>query len=398
MHLILFKCEWFWAEINQLRNELSNNSRKKHHLRSICLNSLKYVKELKSLSQESLKIGSNLRLEYLSYVNLFEGIVRNELKEFSSAFKCLQKSKIIFDELIERNFQVSLIETKMSELETVMRVCQYSADMYDVVIEVNEDELNEFKVNQLTEQLSKTEIEEYSGNESILKIGSKTFELSSEIQLGKSNANNLKKARAILRKHGKQDENAHLQVAYFENRFYGKLVEKTLEQLIEKRYKGLKCSNVVKKFALSTGYSAEENISKSFNLAAKLFWNLSNIFDNESDALTASKNASEALEVIEIIRSSAYCHSELKIKVTMVIFMFRTKLIQLLTPFLVKKAIYSVMEAAPVPPKPSFYDMAFDCLSYKLDPAAAKILQQESAKKSPTSGFSNLLSGFWGKK
>lgn len=394
----MFKCEWFWAEISQLRNELSINSRKKHHLRSICLNAIKYIKELKYLSQESLEIGSNLRLEYLSYVNLFEGIVRNELKGFSSAFNCLQKSKIIFDELIERNFQVSLIETKISELETVMRVCQYSADMYDVVIEVNEDELNEFKVNQLTEKLSKTEIEEDSNGETILKIGSKTFKLSSEIQLGNPIAKNLKKARAILRKQGKQDEDAHLQVAYFENKFYGKLVEKSLEKLIKKRTEGLNISKVLKKFALSTGYNAEENISKSFNLAAKLFWNLSNIYDTEADALTASKNASEALEVIEMLRRSMYLHHELKIKVTVAIVKLRKKLIMLLTQFLVKKAIYSVMEAAPVPPKPSFYDMAFDCLSYKLDPAASKILQQESEKKSPASGFSNLLSGFWGKK
>ena len=39
-----------------------------------------------------------------------------------------------------------------------MRVCQYSADMYDVVIEIDEAALNEFKMNQLTEKLNESEL------------------------------------------------------------------------------------------------------------------------------------------------------------------------------------------------------------------------------------------------
>jgi hypothetical protein len=197
--LILFKCEWFWAEINQLRNELSNNSRKKHHLRSVCLNSLKFIKDLKSLSQETIDIRSNLRLEYLGYANFLEGIVKNELKEFSASFICLQKSKIILEELIERKFQVSLLETKISELETVMRVCKYSADMYDVLIEVNEDELDEFKINQLTEKFLESKIDDKIKEKSIA-FYSKSVKLASEIKPIYSDKKNLKIALKIFKK------------------------------------------------------------------------------------------------------------------------------------------------------------------------------------------------------
>ena len=392
----MFKCEWFWSEINQLRNELSINSRKKHHIRSICLNSLKYIKELKNLSQESFEIGSNLRLEYLSYVNLIEGIVKNELKEFSSAFNCLQKSKIIIEELIKSDFNVSLLETKISEIETIMRVCQYSADMYDAVIEVNDfSDFNDFKINQLTELLSASEIKD---NEQIFKIGSLSFKLSSEIQIGKPNLKNLQIARGILKKQQEgtvEYENALIQVSYFENRFYGKLIKRNLKKMMEKGPKFFDSSKLLKTLIRSIGFNVEENISKEFDLIARLLWNFTNIFDNNKDDLLVSKNASEALELIKSIKEHCQKNkNNFNLKMTLEIVKASKGLNRLLNGLLIKKAIYSFKESAPIPPKPSFYDMAFDCLSYEVEPV---LLNQETTPVKQT-GFSNLISGFWGKK
>lgn len=387
--MVLFKCEWFWAEINQLRNELSKNSRKKHHLRSICINSLKYIKELKSLSQGTFDIGSNLRLEYLSYVNLLEGIVRNELKEFSTSFTCLQKSKIILEELIERNFQVPLLETKISELETVMRVCQYSADMYDVLIEVNEDELNEFKINQLSEKLSESKIDDEIKKETI-SFGSKSFKLSPEVKLIDLDSKNLKLSLNILKKQVEgtaEYENARIQLAYFENLFCSKLLKRCFRKVAKKGPKAMDCSKVLKKLTKAVALiNVDEKISKTFDLVARLLWYLSNIYGNK-DKLEVSKNASEALNLIKAIKSGPYSG-----RLSDVVLTAKKRLIPQLNVLLIGKAIYSVKGAAPVPPKPSFYDIAFNYLSYEATPA---LVNQEIVKPS---GFSNLLSGFWGKK
>lgn len=354
---------------------------------------MKYIKELKNLSQETFEIGSNIRLEYLSYVNLLEGIVRNELKEFCVSFNCLQKSNIILQELIKRNFQVSLLETKISELETVMRVCQYSADMYEVLIEINENELNEFKINQLTEKLSESKIEEEIKEEGIC-FCSRVFKLSPEIKLVNSFSNNLKLARKIMKKQkqvhqtSSEYENARIQLAYFENRVYSKLVKKTLWKHYATEHKSENyCLNALKKLSKSTAVlNFDEDLSKCFDIVVRLLWNLSNIFGNK-DKLDVSKNAFEALQLIKSIKAA---HSHQNLRIFKAVLRVRKYLVIYLKSLIMKNAIYYVKGVAPVPSKPSFYDMAFDCLSYELD---------LSVKQSPnTSGFSNLLSGFWGKK
>ena len=343
----------------------------------------------------------------MSYVNLLEGIVKNELKEFSGAFNCLKKSKLILEELIKRNFQVSLLETKIYELETVMRVCQYSADMYEVLIEIDEKELNEFKINQLTDKLLKSKIEEEFEGETIC-FYSKSFKLSPEIKLVNLFSKNFKLAHKILKKqvYGTFEyENALIQLAYFENRFYTKLITKNLWKLVV--LKGSKrenyCLNVLKKLIKSTAVLiVDENVSKGFDLVARLLFNLSNTFDNE-DKLDVSKNASEALELIKTIKI-AFDQQNLKIFKSVLI--VKKYLIIYLNSLLMKKAIYYVKESAPVPSKPSFYDMAFDCLTYDIDMLVNQMLvnqsptlnQSSSVNQSPNSGFSNLLSGFWGKK
>jgi hypothetical protein len=401
LHLILFKCEWFWAEINQLRNELSNNSRKKHHLRSVCLNSLKFIKDLKSLSQETIDIRSNLRLEYLGYANFLEGIVKNELKEFSASFICLQKSKIILEELIERKFQVSLLETKISELETVMRVCKYSADMYDVLIEVNEDELDEFKINQLTEKFLESKIDDKIKEKSIA-FYSKSVKLASEIKPIYSDKKNLKIALKIFKKQVKgtsEYENARIRLSYFEDLFYCKLIKKCFKNIC-KEGKGPKlfnCSNVLKKLAKShVIFNIDEDSSKQFDILTRLLWNLSNIFGN-NDRLDVSKNASEALELIKIKNIGKFPRLR---EFTEVVLRAKKYLIPHLNALVIKNAIYNFKGSAPVPPKPSFYDIAFDYINYEPDVMMNQesIMQSSASTSASASGFSNLLSGFWGKK
>lgn len=270
--------------------------------------------------------------------------------------------------------------------------------MYEVLIEVKDEEFEEFKVDQLTEKLSETKfvVEE----EETVKFYSKYFKLSSEIKFIDSDSKNLSIALKILKKQVKGTdgyENALIQLGYFENRFYCKLIKKTLREISKKGPKSINCSclKVLKKLTKSVAiFKVEEDVSKGFNLVCRLLWNLSNIFNN-NDQLDVSKNASEGLEIIKIIKLT---FDSKKLKIFEIVLRCKKYLIPILNSFLVKKAIYSFKEPAPIPPKPSFYDMAFDCLTYEIEKDIKQSSTSTPTSTSTSTAFSNLLSGFWGAK
>lgn len=390
LHLILFKCEWFLAQINQLRNELPNNSRKKHHLRSICLNSMKYIDELLLLSQSS----DQVRLEYLAYCNLFKGIVKNELKEFSTAHNSLEKSKIIIEELIKNPSNPnSILERKLNEIETIMRVCQYSADMYDIVIErdLNSDD---FKMDQLTNDLKKSEIKETVVT---IKFGSNTFKLSPSILISDPIYKKVQLSRKLLQStssssRSSNEKNLLLQAAYFENRHLSKIIkgQLTKKNKNKNQHQKFDCEKLLQIISRSKGYAADPNYSKTIDL-------LCNLLKSVKDCDPVG-----TLEAFELIKENKKCFEEYK-KTFMRLILKNQKLIISNLPRAATSTEIShptFICAAPVPPKPSFYDMAFDCLT-AMDPDLEhehEIEIETASNPKAATSLTNLLSSFWGNK
>lgn len=317
------------------------------------------------------------------------------------AFNLLQRSKVVFEELIEREFAVSVIEARFNELETVLRVCQYSADMYDAVIELDEAALNEFKVNQLTEKLSSTEIKEQSQDYSKskvsgqkYKIGSSTFEMTPEmIKLTGTRLKMALKARSILKKQvpdTAEYKNAHLQVAYFEDRYYSRFIKTILKSTFpdfggeENSFESFRALHVLKELSRSEGYNADPLVQEDFNIAAQFF----SLLADDSGALNIYQTASKALKIV--------FHLKKKMRETKTGESFKIRNLKLVSTLrgigYHNKGRLVGHESAIVPPKPSFYDMAFDCLSYAPDTDVSMANPQESK------GIGNLFSSFWGKK
>ena len=333
---------------------------------------MKYIEELILLSQAQ----DQARLEYLAYCNLLKGIVKNELKEFSVAYNSLEKSKLIIEELIktQSNNDTEVLDRKLNEIETIMRVCQYSADMYDVIIEIDENELNNFKINQLTEAFMKSEIKE--SRNILMKLGAHTFKLSQAILLDDPTYKNVQLSRKLLKENDSIGD-LLLQVAYFENRHLSKIIKR---QIIRK---GVDCDKLLKIVSRLKGYEADKNYSKSIDL-------LCNFLKSFKDC-----DLIRIREAFELIKENKECFDKYKFKFLSLLLSNRKKMMKGLSIDKNKsnKPALFVVSAAPVPPKPSFYDMAFDCLT-----STATISDVNPIASPKSTGFSNLLSSFWGKK
>ena len=347
------------------------------------MNSMKYIDELLSLSQKAAD--ESHRLEYLAYCNLLKGIVKNELTEFSLAYNSLEKSKIIMEEMLkgtaEESEEYIIFDRKLNEVETIMRVCQYSADMYDVVIEIDEAALNEFKMNQLTEKLNESGINDDMGD-ILMKFGGNTFKLSKSINIIDPAYKNLHEARRLLSKSQDINEikNLLLQVAYFENRRLSKIVKREFI----KNSSFFEFDKYSKLLSRLKGYEVDPNYSKAIDLFCNF---LKGIKDSDGKRIK---------ETFEMIKENEESVKEYKFK-------FLSLLLKNSSLIISKiklsdndsniPAPTSTMPSGPVYPKPSFYDMAFDCLTSSYTGNTQSIKTKQSS-----GGLSNLLSSFWGAK
>lgn len=355
---------------------------------------MKYIDELLLLSQSSDRSSDQDRLEYLAYCNLFKGIVKNELKEFSTAHNSLEKSKIIIEELIKMmqnpsdSDSSSILERKLNEIETIMRVCQYSADMYDIVIE-RDLNLDDFKMDQLTNDLKKSEIKETVVT---IKFGSNTFKLSPLILISDPIYKKVQLSRKLLQStsssRSSNEKNLLLQAAYFENRHLSKIIKGQLSKKNKNQNQKFDCEKLLQIISRSKGYAADPNYSKTIDL-------LCNLLKSVKDCDPVG-----TLEAFELIKENKKCFEEYKKTFMRLILKNQKEIMSNLPRAAISTEIThpTFICAAPVPPKPSFYDMAFDCLT-AMDPDLEHEHEIETASnpKAATS-LTNLLSSFWGNK
>lgn len=343
------------------------------------------------LSQDaSIGISSSLRLEYLAYINSFEGIVRNELKEFSTAIGCLQKSKIIIEELDNRGLKSEVYHKKLSELDTIMRVCQYSADMHDIVIDFNEEDLNSVKINLLTDKISESELIGNRNDFISLSLGSKTFIARGIEELTENNLRrNLLISRQLLKKstRGEEVRDSLLQVGYFENLYFEQQIGRKLIKIARKGLNSVNLQVCLKKLIRSKGYDADESFTRAIDLLSNLLFNLLKVQEGTENV---SSSALAAISAIELIENESEMIKKYKFSFLDPVLKYQNALKGQLNSKINRQSMALMnFPSAPVPPKPSFYDLVLDSLDYK-------IVQKEPEKR--TSGLSNILSSLWGSK
>lgn len=391
LHLIIFKCEWYWSQICQLRSELSLNSRKRHHLRSLCKKALHYIAVLKDLSDGTFELKSNHSLEFMAYAELLDGIVQNELGDFGKALLSLEKAKLTVEELIKRDFiDFEVLQSRKVEIETVIRVCQYSADMQDIKVD-NACEIASFQVKQLSIDSSKEEEERGSEKPIFITFGSETVQTKS--------MNGTKNCLSNLTFGSAEYNAARIQMVYIENQSFNskfcRLFNKTLRNCSNKSI--LSINKILSALSRSKAYNLHENYSKYLDWIATILVNVKIIYEAKlnSTQIDLQENITAIFSVFAMIKESLdeidlyefkMAHSCLKQESRLKAFLESLSKSLILK----KKKVIHLQEAVPVAPKPSFYDMALDLISFS---------PNETAPENPNapSGFSNLISSIWKK-
>lgn len=425
--MLIFKCEWIWAQICLLKSALSMAPRKKYHLRFTCKKVFRVTSQLKLLIDDDTfkkSINNSTELmEYLAYVNWIEGVAHVELGNLSRALLNLKKSTILLQDLVQRCSHSGtgtgagtgagtgtgagalfkeVLEKRINDLQFPIRFAAYNLEKKpeDEEDEI-EKELEAFKLNLLSQQVSETDIKD---SRKIMFIGSKSFELSSLIQEEDiSTSKALQICKNELKKTSKDSidrENGLIQILYFEKiRLVANLSEKvkkfsSTSTKVLKRKKPL-CQSILRD--LSKLISRTELVLvPEFSAALESIKSLFNAYMAISEVIEYNFKGGDERQARIALGAAKLLSSQVIIADCSFLLDFSTVYNNLL--ILIRKAENSikptvrVMPPAPVIPKPSFYDVAFDFLSFK--PAASQP-QPQTQPQSQEQKVKGLFSGFW---
>lgn len=216
LEILVFKCEWLWAQGSFLRSQLHSHPRKRFHLRKVAKSCVKTAVKMRHVAIAAITEDNELS-SYLAYANFVSAAATLDLESIEKAYEFACKSKQLLVSL--KHDDDDFARRKLEDVETLLRFIEYKAkgfgiDLSTLKVEADVDaishDLESAKINNDDDVSSKKE------RRKLVQVAGTAVWLSPSVV---TSCKSLKaRLDASLRELSKtpEEENLQLQVLYFE--------------------------------------------------------------------------------------------------------------------------------------------------------------------------------------